>query len=409
MDSSNIEVVKAEQLSARSSYIKMIVILGSLAAFGPLSIDMYLPALPSLALELQTTPSLIQLSLTACLLGMALGQLFAGPISDVLGRRNPLFVGLLVYALTSLFCAFAQNAWTLVILRFLQGAAGAVGMVISRAMVRDMYSGAEMTRFFAMLMLVNGLAPILAPVAGGLIIQTASWRSVFVVLAAIGLLMLLTVYWGLSETLPRERRSQGSFTSVATSFLLLLKNPVFMGHALVQGFVGGAMFAYIAGSPFVFQTIFGVSPQMFSLFFALNSVGLIIAGQVTGRLAGRISEEKLLVFGLLMAVTGGLTLAVMILARGSLYTIVPPLLLAISSVGVVGPSSFSMAMQAQGKNAGSAAGLIGLLSFIIGGMMAPLVGILGSHTAVPMGIVIAACEGAALVCYLLLIRNRLTS
>ena len=280
--------------------------------------------------------------------------------------------------------------------------------MISRAVVRDLYSGSEMTRFFAMLMLVNGMAPILAPVLGGQVLQVSSWRGVFLLLSVLGLCMLAAVFLGLKETLPGEKRSKGSLDTTLCTFKQLLKNRVFMGHALVQGFVSGAMFAYIAGSPFVFQDIFGVSPQLFSLFFALNSLGLIVAGQVTGRLAGRVREKTLLLIGLGMAVTGGILLLAMIVMGGGLVTIVPPLLLAVSSVGVVGPSSFSLAMQDQAKAAGSAAALIGLLSFIVGGLVAPLVGILGSHTALPMGLTIAVCEVAALLSYVLLVRKQAT-
>ncbi len=408
MSHSENELAVKAQPSPQSSSVRMIFILGALAAFGPLSIDMYLPAFPDLSLELSAEASLIQLSLTACLLGIAIGQLFAGPVSDVIGRRKPLFTGLFLYALASFLCAFAQNIWTLIFLRFVQGLAGSAGIVISRAVVRDLYSGSEMTRFFSMLMLVNGMAPILAPVLGGQVLQVSSWRGVFLLLSVLGLCMLAAVFLGLKETLPGEKRSKGSLDTTLCTFKQLLKNRVFMGHALVQGFVSGAMFAYIAGSPFVFQDIFGVSPQLFSLFFALNSLGLIVAGQVTGRLAGRVREKTLLLIGLGMAVTGGILLLAMIVMGGGLVTIVPPLLLAVSSVGVVGPSSFSLAMQDQAKAAGSAAALIGLLSFIVGGLVAPLVGILGSHTALPMGLTIAVCEVAALLSYVLLVRKQAT-
>ena len=390
---------------SRSSVLWMALLLGMLASFGPLSIDMYLPALPNLANDLHSSTSLAQLSLTACLLGLASGQLFAGPISDVRGRRGPLLAGLFIYAVSSLLCVFVPTIWTFVIMRFVQGMAGSAGIVISRAIVRDLYSGSEMTKFFSLLMLVNGVAPILAPILGGQILQVTSWRGIFMVLSGMGIVMMIAVFFGLRETLPTTLRSRGGILNTFRTFRGLIKNKAFMGYALTQGFVMAAMFAYISGSPFILQNIFGVSPQMFSVFFGINGLGIIIAGQMTGRLAGRIAEAKLLVVGLTMAFIGGMALLVMILIGGGLYSILIPLFLVVSSVGVVGTSSFSLAMQDQAKSAGSASALIGLLSLIFGGVMAPLVGIAGSHTALPMGIIIAVAETAAVLSYFILVRS----
>ncbi len=390
---------------ASTANVVMIIILGALSAFGPLSIDMYLPSLPSLATDLRTSTSMAQASLTACLLGIALGQIFAGPISDVRGRRGPLLIGLIAYATASLLCAFSVSIEMFVVTRFIQGLAGSVGIVISRASVRDLYAGPELTRFFSYLMLVNGAAPILAPLLGGQILQFTSWRGVFVVLAVIGIVMLTAVFCGLGETLPAERRLRAGFFSTIAGLRTLLKNKKFMGYALSQGFTSAAMFAYISGSPFVLQNIFGVSPQVFSLLFAINGMGIIIAGQITGRLAGRIAARKLLVTGLSLAFMGGLFLLTSIIIGGSLYTLLVPLFFVVSSVGIVGTSSFSLAMQDQANSAGSAAALIGLLSFILGGVMAPFVGIAGSFTALPMGIIIMSAEAAAVISYRLLVKN----
>lgn len=391
---------------AKSSVLWMALLLGALASFAPLSIDMYLPALPNIANDLSSSTSLVQLSLTACLLGIALGQLFAGPISDVCGRRGPLLVGLFIYVISSLLCMFASTIWMFVIMRFIQGLAGSAGIVISRAIVRDLYSGPEMTKFFSLLMLVNGVAPILAPILGGQVLEVASWRGVFLVLFALGIAILFAVFFGLRETLPVDRRSKGGLKNTILTFRGLVQNRTFMGYALGQGFVLAGMFAYISGSPFVLQNIFGVSPQMFSLFFGINSVGIIIAGQITGRLAGRIHEKKLLVTGLTLSFVGGVLLLIMILIGGGLYSILLPLFVVVSSVGIVSTSSFSLAMQDQAKSAGSASALIGLLSFVFGGLMAPLVGLGGSYTAIPMGITIAVAETAAVLSYLFLIKSK---
>jgi len=390
---------------SQATVLWLACLLGALVAVGPLSIDMYLPALPNIAKDLQASTSLAQFSLTACLLGIALGQLFAGPISDVCGRKKPLLIGVCIYVISSLLCVFAPTIGIFISMRLVQGLAGSAGIVIARAVVRDLYSGSEMTQFFSLLMLVNGVAPILAPIFGGQILQFTDWRGVFAVLSGIGVIMFLAVFFGLEETLPNHRRSRGGIKNTFITFRSLIKNRKFMGYALGQGFVMAAMFAYIAGSPFVLQNIFGVSPQKFSLFFAINGLGIIMAGQTTGRLAGKIHETKLLIAGLGLAFAGGILLLTMILMGGGLYSILVPLFLVVSSVGIVNTSSFSLAMEDQAKSAGSASALIGLLSFIFGGCMAPLVGISGSHTAVPMGITIAVAETAAVLCYVFLVKD----
>ncbi|WP_040950638.1 multidrug effflux MFS transporter [Gorillibacterium massiliense] len=390
---------------ARSRRIRMTVILGALSAFGPLSLDMYLPALPKMADELNVGTSLTQLTLTACLLGLSLGQLLAGPLSDVRGRRLPLLVGMVVYAAASVLCAFAPSVWMLIVLRFFQGAAGAAGIVISRAVVRDLYSGKELTKFFSMLMLVNGAAPILAPILGGQILKATSWRGVFVILTLVGVAMLLAVLLSLPETLPVRDRAKGGLQNTVQTFGKLVGDRKFMGLALAQGFVVAAMFAYISGSPFVLQDLFGVSPQLFSLLFAINGLGIIIAGQLTGRLVGRFGEGQLFVVGLILASLGGVALLTVILLGVGLAGILPSLFIVVSSVGIVSTSGTSLALQNYGRSAGSASALLGLLSYIIGGLAAPLVGLGGSGTAVPMGAVIAFFDVGSLLVYALLVKR----
>ncbi|MFZ7101757.1 MAG: multidrug effflux MFS transporter [Peptococcaceae bacterium] len=389
----------------RSGRLWMAFILGALGAFGPLSMDMYLPALPEVANDMNTSTSLAQMSLTACLLGLAIGQIIAGPLSDIRGRRTPLLGGLVIYIVSSLLCALSPTISVFVVVRFIQGMAGSAGIVIGRAIVRDLYSGTELTKFFSLLMLVNGVAPIFAPIAGGQLLKVTSWSGVFIFLSLFGVLMFLAVFFGLPETLTGERRSRGGIKNIAGTFGQLIRQRIFMGYALSQGFVLAGMFAYISGSPFVLQKIFGLSPQMFSLVFALNGLGIIIATQTTGRLAGRIREEKLLSVGLGMAFLASISLLVMIMTGAGLFGILPPLFIVVSSVGIVTTAAFSLAMQNQGKAAGSASSLLGVLSMIIGALVAPLVGIGGSQTAVPMGIVIAAMGTGAVFSYLVLIRE----
>jgi len=380
------------------------ITLGALSAFGPLSIDMYLPSLPSLTKDLHTSTSLAQFSLTACLLGLAFGQLVAGSQSDIRGRRIPLLIGLVSYTVSSLLCALSPSIGSLLLLRLIQGFAGSAGVAISRAIVRDLYSGSEMIKFFSLLMLINGVGPIFAPIIGGQLLQFTSWRGVFLVLTLVGIVMLLAVFFTLPETLPPRRRSQAGLTNTLATFRVLISDRVFMSYALPQGLVMAAMFAYISGSPFVIQNIFGASPQMFSLFFALNGLGIIIAGQITGRLASRINGIKLFFSGLVLAGIGGISLLTMILLGAGLGAILPALFIVVSSVGIVSTAGSALAMENYGHSAGSASALLGLFSFVIGAAFAPLVGLGGGNTAVPMGIVIAASEGGAILSYLILRR-----
>ncbi|EFU40310.1 drug resistance transporter, Bcr/CflA subfamily protein [Paenibacillus vortex V453] len=388
----------------RRKRLQFALILGSLSAFGPLSVDMYLPALPKLSESLGSPASLAQLSLTAFLLGLALGQLVAGPLSDIRGRKGPLIVSLIIYSVTSLLCAFAPSIWVLVALRFIQGASGAAGIVISRAVVRDLYTGSELTKFFTLLMLINGLAPIIAPVFGAFILNFVSWRGVFVVLFLIGVLMLLAVLFGLPETLNREKRATGGIKQTFRTFGTLIQDHVFVGYALSQAFVSAAMFAYISGSPFVLQDIFGVSPQMYSLFFAVNGIGIVLFSQITGRLASRTGETKLLMTGLVIAAFGGTSLFVITWLGGGLLFIAPMLFLIVSAVGMVSATTTSLAMQKQeARTAGSASALLGLLPLLLGAAASPLVGLGDGTTAAPMGTVIGIAELLAISSFLFLV------
>ncbi|MEG7928032.1 multidrug effflux MFS transporter [Bacillus cereus] len=384
----------------KASRLWIILVLGTLTSIGPLAIDLYLPSLPKITDDLQTSASLTQLTLTAFLLGLALGQLFVGSISDIYGRRKPLIIALIILVVSSLLCAVAPSIWILILLRFLQGASGSAGIVISRAMVRDMYSGSEMTKFFSLLMLVNGAAPILSPVIGGQLLKVTSWHGVFVVLGAICVFMLVSVVFVLPETLPPEERATGGLTETLSTYKKLLKDRLFMGYALSQGLVLGAMFAYISGSPFVLQNIYGASPQEFSLFFTLNGIGVIIATHITGRLAGKVSEKTLFVAGIVIAVVGGISLLLTIVLGIGLIGVLCSLFLIGSSVGVVTTPGFSLAMRNQKQAAGTASALLGLFQYILGALVAPLVGIGGSNTALPMGIVIALCEAGAVLCFI---------
>ena len=363
----------------------LIAFLGIMSAMAPLATDMYLPALPELSAEFSASTSATQLTLTMTLLGMAVGQIFLGPLSDMYGRRRPLFFGMIAFALVSAGCFFAGSIEPFLAFRFLQGFAGASGIVIARAIARDVAEGVELTRFLSVLMLVNGLAPILAPVAGGQILVLGSWRIIFAVLAAIGVLLAL---WTLKtrETLPAEKR-QASMVASFHAFPALLRDRYFFGHCLVQCFVFGAFFSYISGSSFVFQNIYGVSAQEYSLIFGGIGTGLFLAGLLPARLAGRVKDIVMLKASLLVPLVGSaLLLAAFATGFAPLALIIGLLFFTIVPLAVMGTASFSLALSRQGKNAGAASALIGFFSMVLGGLMMPFVGIAGDHTAIPMAV-----------------------
>ncbi|PIC70045.1 MFS transporter [Sporosarcina sp. P16b] len=383
----------------------LVLLLGSLSAFGPLSMDMYLPGLPIVADDLNASTSLVQLSLTACLIGLGAGQLIFGPLSDIYGRRKPLVITLIVYAIASVLCAFSPNIWIFVALRFVQGMTGAAGIVIARACARDLYVGNELTKFMAMLSIVSGAAPILAPIVGGVVLNYASWQAVFFLLGVIGLLMFVSTACFLPDTLPVEGRADSGMLAVVKTFSGLLKDKWFIGIALTQGLIMSSMFAYIAGSPFVLQNMYGVTAQQFSLFFALNGVGIITAAQLTGRLSGRIHEVKFLRAGVLMSFAASILLLLTVWNEWPLAVIATALFFMVSSVGLVSPASFSLAMQSQGKSAGSAAAFLGLMPFIGGATVSPLVGLAGDSSAWPLSIVVLICSTGALVMFFTVVRK----
>lgn len=394
------ENIEQQTLSKRKR-LGIAAILGSLSALGPLSIDMYLPAFPQISEELGATPSLVQLSLTACLVGIAVGQLVIGPISDMKGRRRPLLIGMLIYTIVSALCIMTSSIESFIILRFVQGFAGAAGLVISRASVRDLYSGPELIRFMATLMIINGAAPILAPIIGGEIIGFMSWKGVFGALSLFGLLMLIGIYMSLGETLPTERRSHGGFMQTLRTFGLLLKDRSFMGFVMTQGFMMAAMFAYISGSSFVLQGIYELSVREYSLVFGLNGLGIVLLGQVAGRTAHRIKGSTLLISGLIYSCIGAVILLSTILLNGPLALVITGLFCVVSSVGLVNTTANSLALEEQGSRAGSASAMLGMSSFLFGGIVAPLVGLGGEDTAVPMASIMMVMVLGALLSYLI--------
>lgn len=393
----------------RRAQLKFVLILGGLSAFGPLSIDMYLPALPQMAGDLHAADTTVQLTLSAFIVGLAVGQLVLGPLSDALGRRGPLLVGLVLYVVGSVLCAVSPDAWLLVAARGVQSLGAAAGIVIARAAVRDLYSGTAMTKFFSTLMLVSGLAPILAPLIGGQLLNWTSWRGVFVVLTVFGALLLAVVAFAMPEPLPVSRRSPARLGRVMKTYGRLAVDRTFAGYALASGLLFASMFAYISGSSFALQGVYGLSPQAYSVVFGANGVGIVLAGQLNGLLVGRVPERTLLLAGLLLGALGGVLVLVSALAHLPLAALLVSLFLLVSSIGLVMPNASSLALAEHARSAGAASALLGVLQFVVGGVATPLVGLGGPGTAVPMAATIAGFALLALVAFLTLTRPVVTA
>ncbi|MFP7233180.1 Bcr/CflA family efflux MFS transporter [Bacillus subtilis] len=364
-------------------------LLGMLAILGPLNIDMYLPSFPEIADDLSASASLVQLSLTACLVGLTIGQLIVGPVSDAQGRRKPLLICIFLFALSSLFCALSPNITTLVAARFLQGFTASAGLVLSRAIVRDVFTGRELSKFFSLLMVITAVAPMVAPMTGGaiLLLPFATWHTIFHVLTIIGFLLVLLIALRLKETLPPEKRIPSSIGTSVKTMGSLLKDRSFMGYALTVGFIHGGSFAYVSGTPFVYQDIYGVSPQVFSILFGINGLAIISGSFIIGRFGGIIHEKNLLRMAVITAMIATAVLLTMTIIHGPLATLVISIFIYMITIGMVLTSTFTLAMERQGHRAGSASALLGMLPLLLGSIVSPLVGI-NETTAIPMGVII---------------------
>lgn len=382
-----------------------VLLLGGLGALGPLANDMYVPSLPALSHDLGASASQAQLTLSGFILGLALGQVIAGPISDSHGRRWPLLIGLAVYALTSFLCIITPSIGLLILLRFVQGVAGATGVALALAMVSDLYAGLTQARFFSLLMQINGLAPMIAPIIGSQLLRVTSWRGVFFALMLAGAVLLLTSAFGLGETLPASRRQRGGISASLQAFQELLSDRRFVGYTLSCGFAFTACIIYISVSPFILQNIYGVSPQLLGILFGINALGIVIMAQVNGKLVGRVSSERLLTGGYIMLLLGGMLLLVATLTGMGPVGILPSFFLLASSLGLIMPNATTLAL-ANTKTAGSASALLGVLQLGIGAVVAPLVGLAGTTTVLPMTVAIAIFSTATLLTFIVLCRSR---
>ncbi|MFD5483585.1 multidrug effflux MFS transporter [Streptomyces hawaiiensis] len=395
---------RPDRTSHRRTGLLVTFLLGSLTAVPPLAMDMYLPSLPEVTRSLSAPAATVQLTLTACLAGMALGQLVVGPMSDRWGRRRPLLAGLAVFVVATVLCALAPTVELLVAFRLAQGLAGAAAIVIARAVVRDLYDGMAMARFFSTLMLISGVAPIVAPLIGGQVLRVTDWRGVFAVLTVIGVLIGVLVWARLPETLAPADRHSGGVGEALRSMRTLLADRSFTGYTLTGGFAFAALFAYISASPFVIQEIYGASPQTFSLLFGLNSVGLVIVGQINGKiLVGRVSLDRVLGIGLAIVVTAATALLLMslgVFGEVGLVPVAAALFVLMSAMGITLPNTQALALMRTRHAAGSASALLGTSSFLIGAITSPLVGVAGEDTALPMAVVQLAAALVAVACFM---------
>jgi MFS transporter, DHA1 family, multidrug resistance protein len=366
------------------------VLLGALSAFGPLSMDLYLPALPSLQRDLGVGQATAQLTVTLAAIGLAVGQLVAGPLSDRLGRRGPLLVGVGGWALASLLCALSPDVWVLCAVRLLQGTAGAAGIVLGRAVVRDRLAGTAAARAFALLAMIGGVAPIVAPVAGAGLLHATGWRGVFVLLAVIGTVLLALTAWRLPETLPVRRRAGGGLRATLRNGRALLRRRPFVAAALAQALSFAALFTYISQSSFVLQNGYGLSAAQFALVFAVNGAGIVAAGQLSRVLVARTGARALLAAGLVAQAAGGVGLLAAALTGGGLPLVLPALFVVVAAYGLVAPNATALAMADAAEVAGTASALVGVSQFAIGGVAAPLGGLGAAGSLLPVAVVIAA-------------------
>ncbi|PFO06609.1 MFS transporter [Bacillus sp. AFS076308] len=375
-------------VKASKHQLSFALMLAVFCALGPFTVDMYLSSFPQIMNSFGTNASMVQMSLTASILGLSIGQMVNGTLSDVHGRRKPLLISMFLYFISSIGCAFAPNIQIFIALRFIQGFVASAGLVISRAIVRDLYSGVELTKFFALLSTITSVTPLLSPLAGSAVTSFTSWIGVFIFTGLLGIYLTIITSWKIKETLPVDKRIQSNYSELLNNYKKLIFDRTFMGYALVSGIIFAGVFAYVSGSPFIYQKVYGVSPQVFSLLFALNGISLMLAAQLTKYLAGRMSPRHIFLIGLWYAFIASLAVLIVVLFHGPLVALVISLFLFNSSNGIIGPISFTLAMESQGHIAGTASALLGILPFLLGSVASPLVGIAGEYSALPLGVII---------------------
>ena len=369
----------------------LILLMGALTTLSPLTTDLYLPAFPAMGRELHAGQPAVQLTVTAYLIGTAVGMLVAGPLSDARGRIAPLRSALMLYVVVTLACGVAPNVGTLIGLRVAQGAIASTSVVVLRAIVRDLYDGVEVSRFLSRLMMVTGLVPILAPFIGGQLLRGTTWRGIFVVLAVIGVLELAAMSRWLPETLPADRRSAGSWTSTRAAYRLLARDRRFMAAACTSAFGFAGLLVYISVASFVFERGYGVTAQRFGLIFGCNALFLVAASQVNVRIVGRVAPRRLVMTALASMTVAAALLVVVAASRvGGVVGLMVPLSLLMFSLGFVTPNTTALALADHPQVAGTASAFLGCLQFVVGGVLAPVTGLWAEGSALAMASMMAA-------------------
>ncbi|WP_431795142.1 multidrug effflux MFS transporter [Microbacterium enclense] len=389
--------------------ILYIVLLGALTALGPFTIDLYLPAFPVLEADFQTSAAAIQLTLTGTMIGFALGQLIVGPLSDKVGRRIPLLSVTALHVAASVFAALAPTLGTLSIARVLMGAGAAAGGVVAAAIVRDLFGGRRLVVMLSRLALVSGVAPVLAPLAGSLLLSVMPWRGIFWVLAAYGAIMLVSAIVFVPETLPAARRGAKGTTTVWQRYASVFRDRVFIGVLVIGAMTFSGLFSYLSASSFLFQQSYGFDAQQYGLLFAANSVGLVIGVQVALRLAARFGPQWVLAFSTASLVLWAIVIVVFDQLGLGLWGTVIPLFFFMTSCGFTFPCAQVLALDRHGKAAGTAQSIIGAANFGIAGVISPVVGLLavGSGiTATTMASVMVGCAVIGVLALWLLVRPR---
>lgn len=378
--------------TASNSRLYILIIVGILSAFGPFVTDFYLPALPSLSDYFGTTASLAQLSLTFSMIGLAVGQLLIGPLSDKYGRKPLLQYSLLTFCISTLGCLCSSTIYEFILFRLIQGIAGSGGVVISKSIATDLYKGKELMKFFSILSTVQGIAPISAPVLGGILMETTDWKGIFMILLAGGICLMATLDF-FKESLPREYRNTGSVLSAFHGLIPLLNHRGFMRYILVQVFAMGAMFVYIAASPFIFQEHFGASPLAYSLCFGVNALGIMIGSLAVSRFRDAESALRLGVKGFCAI---SLLVGIIFMTATSVWLIEVSLFVYLVFLGLILPSSTAIALDLERSNSGNASALLGFLTFLFGGMVSPLTGLGNILFTTPMLFIV--CSLCSLLC-----------
>ena len=354
----------------RNSKLFLVLFLGTLSAFGPFVTDLYLPALPTMTSFFNASTSTLLLTLTGSMVGLELGQLLIGPVSDKYGRKNPLIISLVIYLISTLAIIIFPNVYAMITLRFIQGVSSAGAVVISRAISTDLYHGRDLATFFALLMAVNGLAPILSPILGSLLLQLTDWRGIFVTLAVIGII-LLVVSFKFHESLESSKRLNLPITKTYYSIILVAKNKLFFALVIIQEFALAAMFAYIAASPFILQTHYNLTPLMYSLCFGLNGFAIVLGSKS----AGNFKEKNSIKLGLSVMLAVSIYLAIVLTLTLPFLFIEAGFFLLLLGLGFILPAGSAIAMSLERERAGSASAFFGFVPFFLGGVVSPLVGI----------------------------------